>query len=127
MRPRGRSAGHGAHGPAVAQGLVRRRGGGAEAEGAESRERLSVRERERLEAELKRGPLAHGFSDDQRWTLGRIKTLIGRLFHKVYTVQGVAKLLKRHGWSCQVPVRRAIERDEEAIKMWKDEVWPRLK
>nr|WP_240512468.1 winged helix-turn-helix domain-containing protein [Streptomyces griseoruber] len=111
----------------MAQGLVRRRGGGAEAEGAESRERLSVRERERLEAELKRGPLAHGFSDDQRWTLGRIKTLIGRLFHKVYTVQGVAKLLKRHGWSCQVPVRRAIERDEEAIKMWKDEVWPRLK
>ncbi|MEU3282763.1 winged helix-turn-helix domain-containing protein, partial [Streptomyces antibioticus] len=35
--------------------------------------------------------------------------------------------LKRHGWSCQVPVRHAIERDEEAIEMWKDEVWPRLK
>ncbi|WP_405727641.1 hypothetical protein OG607_25090 [Streptomyces sp. NBC_01537] len=31
-------------------------------------------------AEPKRGPLAHGFSDDQRRTLGRIKTLIGRLF-----------------------------------------------
>nr|WP_307627741.1 winged helix-turn-helix domain-containing protein [Streptomyces turgidiscabies] len=40
---------------------------------------------------------------------------------------GGAKLLKRHGWSCQVPVRHAIERDEEAIEMWKDEVWPRLK
>ncbi|MER6154969.1 winged helix-turn-helix domain-containing protein [Streptomyces sp. NPDC001868] len=39
----------------------------------------------------------------------------------------MAKLLKRHGWSCQVPVRHAIERDEEAIEMWKDEVWPRLK
>lgn len=38
-----------------------------------------------------------------------------------------AKLLKRHGWSCQVPVRHAVERDEEAIEMWKDEVWPRLK
>jgi transposase len=95
--------------------------------GPVSRERLSGREWNRLEAELKRGPLAHGFSDDQRWTLGRIKTLIGRLFHKGYTIQGVAKLLKRHGWSCQVPVRHAIERDEEAIEMWKDEVWPRLK
>jgi transposase len=95
--------------------------------GPVSRERLSGREWERLEAELKRGPLAHGFTDDQRWTLGRIRMLIGRLFHKGYTIQGVAKLLKRHGWSCQVPVRRAIERDEEAIEMWKDEVWPRLK
>ena len=27
----------------------------------------------RLEAELQRGPLAHGFADDQRWTLKRIK------------------------------------------------------
>ncbi|WP_327347836.1 winged helix-turn-helix domain-containing protein [Streptomyces europaeiscabiei] len=94
--------------------------------GPVSRERLSGREWDRLEAELKRGPLAHGFTDDQRWTLGRIKTLIGRLFHKGYTIQGVAKLLKRHGWSCQVPVRHAIERDGEAIEMWKDEVWPRL-
>ncbi|WP_406729400.1 winged helix-turn-helix domain-containing protein [Streptomyces sp. GD-15H] len=52
-------------------------------------------ERDRLKAELKRGPLAHGFTDDQRWTLGRIKTLIGRLFRKGCTVQGVAKLLRR--------------------------------
>ncbi|MFD9824974.1 helix-turn-helix domain-containing protein [Streptomyces violascens] len=29
------------------------------------------------------------------------------------------RLLKRHGWSCQVPVRRAMERDEEAIEVWK--------
>ncbi|MFF4779818.1 winged helix-turn-helix domain-containing protein [Streptomyces griseorubiginosus] len=35
---------------------------------------------------------------------------MGRRVHKSYTVQGVAALLKRHGWSCQVPARRAIER-----------------
>jgi hypothetical protein len=29
----------------------------------------------------RKGPLAHGFANDQRWTLGRIKTLIGKLFH----------------------------------------------
>lgn len=58
--------------------------------------------------------MAHGWPD-QTWTLSRIKTLIGRRFHKSYTVQGVAALLKQHGWSCQVSARRAVERDEAAV------------
>ncbi|NBM17591.1 winged helix-turn-helix domain-containing protein [Streptomyces sp. GC420] len=106
------------------------REGGVEAlrsKGPASRERLSPQQWARVEAELKRGPLAHGFEEDQRWTLGRIKTLIGRLCHVGYTVPGVRKLLIRHGWTCQVPLRRAVERDEEAIEVWKDEVWPRVK
>jgi len=53
-----------------------------------------------LERELAKGPVAHGWPD-QTWTLSRIKTLIGR--RRSYTVQGVAALLKRHSWSCQVP------------------------
>ena len=53
------------------------------------------RERLRLEAELRKGPLAHGFAGDQRWTLGRIKTLIGKLFHVGYTVEGTWKLMRR--------------------------------
>ncbi|WP_445081914.1 IS630 family transposase [Streptomyces ipomoeae] len=69
-----------------------------------------------LERELDKGPVAHGWPD-QTWTLSRIKTLIGRRFHKSYTIQGVAALLKRHGWSCQVPARRAVERDEAAVRV----------
>jgi transposase len=119
----------------VAEGSVRRwrrawQAGGTEAlksKGPVSRERLSPQQWARLEAELKRGPLAHGFADDQRWTLKRIKTLIGRLFHVGYTVEGVWKLMRRHGWSCQVPVRRAIERGEEEIAMWKAGVWTDIK
>jgi hypothetical protein len=42
----------------------------------------------RLERELGNGSLAHGFAGDQQWTLGRIKTLIGKLFHVGYTVEG---------------------------------------
>ncbi|MFF9336167.1 winged helix-turn-helix domain-containing protein [Streptomyces albogriseolus] len=76
-----------------------------------------------LEGELRKGPVAHGWPD-QTWTLSRIKTLIGRRFHKSYTVQGVAALLKRHGWSCQVPARRALERDEAAVAGWVKETWP---
>jgi transposase len=56
---------------------------------------------------------------DQRWTLGRIKTLIGRLFRVGYTPEGGWKLMHRHGWSCQVPVRQALERDEDAVAVGK--------
>ncbi|MFF3159205.1 winged helix-turn-helix domain-containing protein [Streptomyces sp. NPDC057910] len=91
-----------------------------------SRERLSAGQWARLEAELRRGPPAHGFEDDQRWTLKRVKLLIGPMFHVGYTVQGVWKLLRRHGWSCQVPVRRAVERDGAAVEVWKQDVWPEV-
>uniref|UniRef100_UPI00054C1D69 winged helix-turn-helix domain-containing protein n=1 Tax=Streptacidiphilus albus TaxID=105425 RepID=UPI00054C1D69 len=88
------------------------RAGGAEAlrsKGPFSREWLSPRQWERLEAELRRGPLAHGYADDQRWTLVRVKALIGRLFHVSYTVQGVWKLMRRHGWTPQERVRTPRE------------------
>ena len=119
----------------VTEGSVRRwrrawRDGGTRAlksRGAVSRERLSARQWSRLELELARGPLAHGFAGDQRWTLGRIKTLIGKLFHVGYTVEGTRKLMRRHGWPAQVPVRQAMERDEEAVAVWKAEVWPDIK
>ena len=119
----------------VTEGSVRRwhrawRDGGTEAlrsRGPVSRERLSPQQWARLELELRKGPLAHGFAADQRWTLGRIKALIGRLFHVGYTPEGVWKLMRRHGWSCQVPVRQAMERDDEAVIMWKEQVWPDIK
>jgi transposase len=86
--------------------------------GSPGRPRLSEAEITRLEGEVERGPLAHGWVD-QRWTLARIRTLIGRLFHVSYTVEDTWRLLKRHGWSWQQPGRRAIERDDGAVEVWK--------
>ena len=40
---------------------------------------------------------------------------IARLFHVRYTLRGVSYLLHRMGYSPQVPVHRATERDEKAI------------
>ncbi|MFB6578521.1 winged helix-turn-helix domain-containing protein [Streptomyces sp. NPDC056402] len=79
-----------------------------------------------LEEELRKGPSAHGF-DDERWTLTRVQTLIRRHLRVSLSVATVWRLLKRHGWSWQAPARRALERDEHAVELWKKEVWPRVK
>ncbi|MFJ6636693.1 winged helix-turn-helix domain-containing protein [Streptomyces sp. NPDC091376] len=99
---------------------------GVLSKGSPGRPRLSKVQIARLERELECGPLAHGWVD-QRWTLARIKTLIGRLFHVSYTVEGTWQLLKRHGWSWQQPARRAIDRDDDAVEVWKKETWPRVR
>ncbi|MFC5055900.1 helix-turn-helix domain-containing protein [Saccharothrix xinjiangensis] len=59
--------------------------------------------------------------------LARVKTVIGRLFRVGYAVQGVWRLLRRHGWSVQVPAHRALELDDGAVGVWHEEVWPRVK
>lgn len=92
-----------------------------------SRCRLDEARLARLEAELDRGPAAHGWVEDQRWTLPRITVLIGRLFHIRYTERGVSYLLHRIGWTPQVPVHRAAERDEQAIAAWRTETWSRVR
>ncbi len=99
---------------------------GVASKGSPGRPKLSDAQIIRLERELELGPLAHGWAD-QRWTLARVKTLIGRMFHVSYTVEGTWVLLKRHGWSWQQPARRAIERDDTAVELWKKEVWPKVK
>ncbi len=81
--------------------------------------RLSARQLERLRAALEGGPAAWGWSEDQRWTLARVTALIGRLFHVRYTLRGTSYLLHRLGYSPQVPVHRAVERDEDAIAAWR--------
>ncbi|MCP9945461.1 winged helix-turn-helix domain-containing protein [Streptomyces somaliensis] len=93
-------------------------------QGPASLPRLSEKQFTQLEAELAKGPAAHGW-EDQRWTLARVKTVIGRRFHLTYTIQGVRKLLVRNGWSCQVPARRAMEWDDDVVAGWVKEVWPR--
>ncbi|MFJ3793312.1 winged helix-turn-helix domain-containing protein [Kitasatospora sp. NPDC090091] len=98
---------------------------GVASKGSPGRPKLSDAQVARLERELERGPLAHGW-EDQRWTLARVKTLVGRLFHVSYTVEGTWVLLKRHGWSWQQPARRAIERDDSAVELWKKDTWPRV-
>lgn len=89
--------------------------------------RLDEAQLTQLMQALKAGPAAHGFTDDQRWTLARVADLVTKLFGVDYTLRGVSYLLHRIGWSPQVPVHRAVERDEEAITTWIKETWPAVK
>lgn len=51
-----------------------------------------------------------------------IEEEFGVRYHKDH----VGRLLKELHWTPQVPIRRALQRDEEAIQRWRDEVWPDL-
>ncbi|MFJ8827647.1 helix-turn-helix domain-containing protein [Streptomyces sp. NPDC102467] len=64
--------------------------------GSAARPKLSEKLFAVPEEELAKGPLAHGW-EDQTWTLERIKTLIGRRFHKTLTLSTIAQILRRHG------------------------------
>ncbi|MEV4170137.1 winged helix-turn-helix domain-containing protein [Nonomuraea sp. NPDC049709] len=88
--------------------------------------RLNDQQIQTLEAELDRGPAAHGW-DDQSWSLSRVATVIKERFGIDYTPRGVSYLLHRIGWSPQAPVHRATERDEDAITTWVKETWPHIK
>ena len=89
--------------------------------------RLSEAQLARLRAGLERGPAAWGWDEDQRWTLARVATLTGRLFHVRYTLRGTSYLLHRIGFTPQVPIHRAVERDEAAITAWRTGTWVKLR
>ncbi|WP_330186271.1 winged helix-turn-helix domain-containing protein [Dactylosporangium sp. AC04546] len=89
--------------------------------------RLSDAQLAALAAALEEGPAAHGYVEDQRWTLARVAELIARQFRQRYTLRGVSMLLHRIGFSPQVPKHRPVERDEAAVATWRREVWPQAK
>jgi transposase len=88
--------------------------------------KLTPRHKRRLEALLIKGALAAGFYTDL-WTCPRVAELINRRLGVDYHVDHVGRLLHELGWSPQKPARRAVERDEQEIRRWAREDWPRVK
>ncbi|MET8957780.1 winged helix-turn-helix domain-containing protein, partial [Streptomyces sp. NPDC004533] len=89
--------------------------------------KLSARCREKLAAYLEERPAAHGWDQDQVWTGARVATLIGRKFHVSYSVSGATRLMRRLGFTPQLPARRAAERDEQAVASWREATWAQVK
>jgi transposase len=88
--------------------------------------KLAHQQRLQLLELLAHGPPAFGFRGDV-WTQPRVAQVIRRHFRVQYHPSQVGRILKRYGWSRQKPLKRASQRDEEAIRRWKEERWPALK
>jgi transposase len=83
---------------------------------------LDQQQRSELVTILKAGPRAAGFEGG--WTLARVATVIRRRFAVVYRYpSAVWNLLRQLGFTAQKPARRAVERDEQAIRQWRKHTW----
>lgn len=107
---------------------ARRRGeAGVRAKPAPGRPpKLDPEHKRRLEALLLAGAQAAGFHTDL-WTCPRVAELIDRRFGVRYHVDHIGRLLHDLNWSPQKPARRALERDEPAIRRWVHKRWPPVK
>jgi transposase len=72
------------------------------------------------------GPEAYGFRGAV-WTRARIARVIEEEFGVRYHKGHVGRLLQELHWTPQVPIRRAVQRDEAAIQCWREVVWPELR
>jgi transposase len=86
---------------------------------------LSPRRKGLIPEFLWHGPEAYGFAGEV-WTCARVALVIAEELGVLYHKHHVAKLLRELNWTPQMPIRRAAQRDEPAIRRWRDEVWPRL-
>ena len=88
--------------------------------------RLGPEDLRRIERELKRGPEALGY-ESGLWTSARVAHLIESACGVHYHPGHAWRILRQLGWSCQRPTGRARERDEAAIRRWKQKRWPEIK
>jgi len=81
----------------------------------------------RLKVRLDLGPAAAGYGADQRWTLVRVVALIATMFHLRVGITTAWQAMRRLGYTAQLPIHRAAERDEQAITHWRRYQWPAVK
>ena len=79
-----------------------------------------------LRATLLRSPTEQGFGTEL-WTLKRVGAVIERTHGVRFSQTQVWRIMGLLGFSPQKPQKRAIERNEEAVRSWKRSTWPALK
>jgi len=88
--------------------------------------KLSADQKRLIPDFLWHGAEAYGFRGEL-WTCRRVAQVLDEEFGVRYARSQVARILKALGWTPQVPITRAIQRDEAAIECWATEDWPVLK
>lgn len=87
--------------------------------------KLTVAQRGQIPDFLWHGAEAYGFRGDV-WTCPRVAQVIEWEFGIRYHRDHVSRMLKDLGWTPQIPITRAVQRDEAVIANWRVEVWPEL-
>jgi len=64
--------------------------------------------------------------DGVLWTRALVAELVQQKFGVQLTAMSVGRMLKRQGLTFQRPLRRAYERNPEAVREWKEETLPQL-
>jgi len=88
--------------------------------------RLGPAELKRIVRGLERGPKALGY-ETALWTAGRVADLIESECGMKFSAVQAWRILRQLGWTPQRPAGRALERDEEKIRRWKQQRWPGIK
>ena len=87
---------------------------------------LDERQLAAVRASLLQSPTQHGFGTEL-WTLKRVGAVIERLHGVRFGQTQVWRILGSLGFSPQKPDKRAIERNDDAVRAWKRRTWPSLK
>ena len=88
--------------------------------------RLDEQQLATLRKAILQSPTEHGFGTEL-WTLKRVGTVIERQHGVRFSQVHVWRILGAMGFSAQKPEKRAFERNEDAVRSWKRNTWPRLK
>lgn len=88
--------------------------------------RLKPKQKQELRQIILKGAVGYGFPTDL-WTCPRVAQVLLSRFKVDYHVDHLSRLLHALGFSPQKPERRAIERNEKAIRRWIKVDWPAIK
>ena len=79
-----------------------------------------------VRAVVVRSPTEQGFGTEL-WTLKRVGAVIERMHGVRFGQTQIWRILGSLGFSPQKPEKRAIERNDDAVRHWKRRTWPALK
>lgn len=88
--------------------------------------KLDASQLEGVRRAVLQSPTEHGFGTEL-WTLKRVGTVIERQYGVRFGTTQLWRILGALGFSVQKPEKRALERNEDAVRQWKRRTWPALK
>jgi transposase len=87
--------------------------------------RLTPQQKRLIPDFLGHGAEAYGFRGEV-WTCPRIARVLRQEYGVSYSRSQVSRLMKELQWTPQVPLTRALQRDEQVIEHWRVAVWPQI-